>query len=58
MSHKTRFELWWREINQLSWNVELFSDAIEYLKRKSELERNFADAFYKCVEILPARRSV
>ena len=55
MSHKNRFELWWREINQLSWTIEIFADAIEYLKRKRELERNFADAFCECVEILPAR---
>ena len=55
MSHTTRFELWWREINQLSWTIETFCDAIEYLKRKSELERNFADAFSQCVEILPVR---
>jgi hypothetical protein len=55
MSHTTRFELWWREVNQLSWTIELFSDAVEYLKRKSELERNFADAFSQYVEILPLR---
>ena len=57
MSHTTRFELWWREINQLSWTIETFCDAIEYLNRKRELARNFADAFCKCVEILPARRN-
>lgn len=55
MSHKTIFELWWREVNQLSWIIEKFSDAIEYLKRKRELERNFADTFSECVEILPSR---
>ncbi len=55
MSHTTRFELWWREINQLSWTIEVFADAIEYLKRKKELERNFDDAFCEYVEILPAR---
>lgn len=58
MSHTTSFELWWREINQLSWTIETFCDAIEYLKRKRELETNFADAFCECVEILPARRKI
>ena len=58
MSHTTSFELWWREINQLSWTIEIFADAIEYLKRKRELETNFADAFCECVEILPARRKI
>ena len=57
MSHTTRFELWWRETSQLSWTIEIFADAVEYLNRKSELERNFADAFYMCIEILPARRN-
>lgn len=58
MSHTTSFELWWRETSQLSWTIEIFADAVEYLKRKRELKTNFADAFCEYVEILPARRKI
>lgn len=56
MSHKTKFELWWREATQLSWTIEAFTDAAEYQRRKRELVQNFDDALFGSgVEILPAK---
>jgi hypothetical protein len=55
MSHKTKFELWWREINEFSWTIESFIDASEYQRRKQELKRNFEDALFPSIEILPVK---
>jgi hypothetical protein len=55
MTHKNRFELWWRAFPSLEYTVEYFISAAEYHQRKRELKRNLEESFIDGVEILPAR---
>ena len=55
MTHKNKFELWWRAFPALEYTVEYFISAAEYHQRKRELKRNLDDSFFDGIEILPVK---
>jgi hypothetical protein len=55
MTHKNKFELWWRAFPALEYTVEYLADASEYYRRKKELKKNLDDSFFNGVEILPPK---
>jgi hypothetical protein len=55
MTHKNKFELWWRAFPALEYTVEYFISASEYHQRKRELKGILEESFVEGVEILPAR---